>query len=83
METLEGREFKLVDTSWMELILDERIEGWVVLGIITCVRLVFLGRNKKGERKLAKLSGRKRGEATKDPPFADGSAILRRVPPFE
>lgn len=43
----------------------------------------FLGRNKKGERKLAKLSGRKRGEATKDPPFADGSAILRRVPPFE
>lgn len=50
METLEGREFKLVDTSWMELILDERIEGWVVLGIITCVRLVFLGRNKKEER---------------------------------
>lgn len=33
-------------------------------------------------KKIGKvLSGRREG--TKDPPFADGSAILRRVAPFE
>lgn len=43
-----------------------------------CEMSFFLGRNEKGERKLAKFYRRE-----KDPPFADGSAILRRVAPFE
>lgn len=49
----------------------------------------FLGRNRRRRGKKKKIGkvirGGKRGEDghTKDPPFADGSAILRRVSPFE